>query len=1247
MNPLSKLYPQSARIILTVCLTLCILMSSQLMKAQSVTVTATVGATGVSYSTLKNAFDAINSGTHQGEVTIAINESTSESASAVLNASGTGSAGYTSIKIYPTATGLSIRGDINGPLIDLYGADNVTINGSLSETSPGCDLSIINSSVGESLVSTIRFINDATSNVVKYCTLKGSGAYNPGNEETNSNLNRRPAVVLFSDGLISGNNSNLIDHNRITNANGNRPSICVRSIGTYGKSNSENTISNNNFYDFLTAGSYTMGINISSNSTAFIITGNSLYETQVTWNTPYFDGGNTMFTGIGIASGTHTVTNNFIGGKSSDHSGIMAISCSSFAGISLSTSSSLASTVQNNTVKNIYCKINNRGQWMGIVIGVFSGASAASVNADVSGNTIGSATGTGSITIDNTTGTTFSAGIFVTTLGSVTIQNNQVGSIQFLGPSLIPYAGIYLNVESPSEAIVSNNVIGSLTTPGSIGIGLSPGPTDISILAYKAQFYGIYEFDGVATITGNTVANCYNNYYPSASDPDQTLVPTIGGIRVVGGTNTLSNNLFRDLTSSSADVTGIYTEGGNSTFNNNIVSLGGNSPAMLSGISDNGGTNKFYFNTVYVGGTLTEGSNPSFALISQSDVSANDYRDNIFMNTRSNSDVAGGDHYAIVLTVNTPGTIDYNDYYKSGGGILGYIGSPITTLDDLKTATSQDGHSLIADPQFTNPGSASFIGYYPTVFLNGESSTDYTTDFAGTTRATTPTVGALEKYTGITWTGASTTDWNTAGNWNPGNKVPGAADDVLIPSATNQPHITVTGSSLASINNLIIRNGAALTIDAGKALTVNGTLDNGGTFNIKSDATGTGSLITKGTVAGAGFNIERYITSAKWHLISMPNEVTTANTFVGDYLQSWNEPNAAWSEIIAMATELYTPLTGYSLWTMKGSSTYTLTGTPNTGNLSTSLSSIGKGGIYTGANLLGNPYPSSIDWSLLDDTYGAVYYWVGNDTNGDGSYAAWNNSEGPGSQYISPMQGFFIVSANRTFSLTNASRVHGNSTYYKSADGSKDNLLVLETVSKGISDKLYVNLNADATEDFDLQHDAYKFASGTPGLSELYSYSGDKKLSIDVRPACEVMQLGFSNSLSGEYQISISQINGIADAILEDTKTGTFTDLQNGACTFSYTAGEPDQRFKLHFGTLGISDRLTKSATIYSYRKTTYINLMNGVEGDIYIYNVAGQLVATKLSAKGMNEIGLKNTGNYIVRVVTDKSSQVKKIFIR
>ena len=86
-----------------------------------------------SYSTLKGAFDQVNSGFHTGIINITITGNTSESASAILKASGTGSASYSSLSIQPSGGPWTISGAFNSTgLIVLDGANNVKIDGGLS-----------------------------------------------------------------------------------------------------------------------------------------------------------------------------------------------------------------------------------------------------------------------------------------------------------------------------------------------------------------------------------------------------------------------------------------------------------------------------------------------------------------------------------------------------------------------------------------------------------------------------------------------------------------------------------------------------------------------------------------------------------------------------------------------------------------------------------------------------------------------------------------------------------------------------------------------------------------------------------------------------------------------------------------------------------------------------------------------------------------------------------------------------------
>src|SRR5215471_5629176 len=72
--------------------------------AAQVSVTATAGDPGpTNYTTLGNAFAAINAGVPQGAITISLVGDTDETTvSAVLNASGSGAASYTSVLISPS-----------------------------------------------------------------------------------------------------------------------------------------------------------------------------------------------------------------------------------------------------------------------------------------------------------------------------------------------------------------------------------------------------------------------------------------------------------------------------------------------------------------------------------------------------------------------------------------------------------------------------------------------------------------------------------------------------------------------------------------------------------------------------------------------------------------------------------------------------------------------------------------------------------------------------------------------------------------------------------------------------------------------------------------------------------------------------------------------------------------------------------------------------------------------------------------
>ena len=143
-----------------------------------------VGST--SYTTLKGAFDAINAGTHTGAITIQITGSTVETAMATLQASGVGTANYTSVVIYPTVQA-TISGSLAGTstttfqsLVQLNGADNVTFDGRINQTGTTNALTFNNSGAAyagciwmDSVVAAPAL--GSANNTIKYCNFVGGG----------------------------------------------------------------------------------------------------------------------------------------------------------------------------------------------------------------------------------------------------------------------------------------------------------------------------------------------------------------------------------------------------------------------------------------------------------------------------------------------------------------------------------------------------------------------------------------------------------------------------------------------------------------------------------------------------------------------------------------------------------------------------------------------------------------------------------------------------------------------------------------------------------------------------------------------------------------------------------------------------------------------------------------------------------------------------------------------------------------
>ncbi|MFZ4413424.1 MAG: hypothetical protein ACOYOV_10110 [Bacteroidales bacterium] len=827
------------------------------------------------YLRLKDAFDKINNGTHTGILDIRIKANTTEIASAVLYQSGyTGAGGtsnYSSIKIYPTLTGITVTGNLAAPLIDLNGADSVSFDGSVNASGVTKDLIVTNTNIGTA--STIRFINSAENNTIRNCIIKGS-------ETSTSN-----GIFLFSTATTgNGNDGNNIISNDITSDVAGRPINAIYCLGSTGYENSGNTISNNNIYNFLKNGTASNGISIAGGNTAFDINGNSFYET-----TTFIPTASVAYNAILInnTSGVNfNVSNNFIGGSANLCAGTAWVKTNAFNNtfnaISISVGTATATNVQNNIIRNFNWSNSSTAVWTGINI------VAGNVNiGTIVGNTIGATTGTGSITISGGATGLNVYGINIASTGVIDCQNNIIGSITAANANST-FATNFYGINKTAVAgntTLSNNIIGSNTTLNSIqASSLSTSNAQTVCGIYNAgtstiiinnntianitnstsnatanttgRINGIVSTTGINTISNNiifglTIANRNTNTTNSASicgialtgatlktisgniiynlsNSYASFAGNVTGIYFTGntGANIISSNFIYNLSvtgvsSNAASIYGIKIASGAATYSNNIINLGGNTKTTIYGLYETGAANNnnnLYFNTIYIGGSLVSGStNKSYALYSAVTNNIRNFRNNIFANTRST--IAGASmHYAMyIVTAGGTITANYNDYYVTGiGSVLGYYGANKTVLPIV---TAQDVNSSIINPQFANAGSTSAIDYKITANLVGATGTGITLDYGGITRVN-PSMGAWENISINKWKGTISNNWNTAGNWLL-NTVPVVDASIMFDDAPLN-HCQLDQDR--SVTNITINQSTYLMVTNGYKLTVKGDL---------------------------------------------------------------------------------------------------------------------------------------------------------------------------------------------------------------------------------------------------------------------------------------------------------------------------------------------------------------------------------------------------------------------------------------
>ena len=254
---------------------------------------------------------------------------------------------------------------------------------------------------------------------------------------------------------------------------------------------------------------------------------------------------------------------------------------------------------------------------------------------------------------------------------------------------------------------------------------------------------------------------------------------------------------------------------------------------------------------------------------------------------------------------------------------------------------------------------------------------------------------------------------------------------------------------------------------------------------------------------------------------------------------------------------------------------------------------------------------------------------------------------GTGSQYIPPMQGFFVkATGSGTLTIGDAQRSHnGSGVFYKN---SNPNLIVLKASNESFSDETWVHFNENAGEEHDGQFDANKrISNSNPLLPQIFSYTPEgTKLSINGMPEVDLVAVGFTSLTPGEYTISATETGEFTSLVLEDLLTGEQTNLLTGTYTFDFSPIDMEDRFIVHFTPLSVGDNLVGATNIYSYNKSIYINA-TGINAHATVYDMMGREVASSSANGKINIIDIQKTGYYLVKVIDGGNMATKKVFIK
>ena len=369
----------------------------------------------------------------------------------------------------------------------------------------------------------------------------------------------------------------------------------------------------------------------------------------------------------------------------------------------------------------------------------------------------------------------------------------------------------------------------------------------------------------------------------------------------------------------------------------------------------------------------------------------------------------------------------------------------------------------------------------------------------------------------------------------------------------------------------------------------------------------------------------------------------------------------------------------------------------NQTNLNTPGTYTGADSFHTNANLIGNPYPSAIDISLLRTDpanasilEGSFYFWthdtaiatgggpwawnftnddystVGVDAGGVVSITgAGNNTGTSANRYIASCQGFLAnVTGNGNVTFTNSMRVTGNNTHFLSSGTEEteiDKFWLNLTNAEALFRQILIGFYDTASDGYQAGQDVARLENGNN--VDFYSLiAGDERHFAIQNLASfsneKTIPLGLKLIEAGMYSIALDQVVGLFEhqnVFLYDSKNNQLLNLSNAPYKFYVNENELNDkypRFEIRFidATAGIGSEWMQAVSIYpnpSYGVFT-IGLQTNKSIDIAVYDLTGkQVFIQKATTDRAIDLSSFAKGFYFAKISLDGQEVVKKLILK